>query len=90
MRETTSTGPAPFPRSSARLKIAKAVPLVSGRQTFSKRREKQRERERGKKKEDERYRSYEGEERRVETNAVRQIERREGLSGVYGSVVIII
>ena len=42
MRETTSTGPAPFPRSSARLKIAKAVPLVSGRQTFL-----GRERERG-------------------------------------------
>ena len=43
MRETTSTGPAPFPRSSARLKIAKAVPLVSGRQTFLRRREKEKE-----------------------------------------------
>ena len=43
MRETTSTGPAPFPRSSARLKIAKAVPLVSGRQTFLGSRERERE-----------------------------------------------
>ena len=47
MRETTSTGPAPFPRSSARLKKAKAVPLVSGRQTFLGSRERERERERG-------------------------------------------
>ena len=34
MSETTRTGPAPLPRSSARLKKAKAVPRVSGTQTF--------------------------------------------------------
>ena len=34
MSETTRTGPAPLPRSSAKLKKAKAVPRVSGTQTF--------------------------------------------------------
>ena len=31
---TTRTGPAPFPKSSARLKTANALPLVSGVHTF--------------------------------------------------------